>query len=571
MSRGRLAPAAAALLLLVAAVYGQTAGHRFLNYDDGTYVVRNPLVNGGFTVAGVLGAWRPAAANWHPLTWLSHMLDVQLFGLRPAGHHLVSVAIHGANAVLLLALLRALTGALAPAFVVAGLFAVHPLHVESVAWVAERKDVLSALFVLLAMAAHLRARRRPGAPWPVAVAGLGALAMAAKPMAVTLPLLLLCLDFWPLGRFRALPGGPSPLPRLALEKAPLLLLAAADGAATLYAQHVGREAWVAPSLALRAGNALVSCATYLARAVWPVRLAPLYPYPTAGIPWYEVAASAAALAALSAWAWRARRSDPALLAGWLWYLIGLLPVLGLHQVGFQARADRYTYLPLVGVSFAAAWWAAPRVRGGLRATAAAATAAALLGLAAAAFVQTGYWRDSATLMGRTVAVTERNAVALNNLGTAIMDEKREREAIPLFLEALAIVPGYRNARFNHGSALFRLERYGEALEPFRQLADANRGDLEAAYYYGATLFRLGRYEEAGAVYERLLGAAPQDLESRYYLGLALLRLGRSADAERQFAAIVAARPDYLDARIQLAVARAGARATPPLTPRDGAK
>jgi hypothetical protein len=354
------------LALLVLAVYAPVAGHRFINFDDGLYVAGNPLVRDGLTARGLLGALRPRALNWHPLTWVSHMLDVELFGLRPGPHHLVSVLIHAANASLLFGLLRALTGAAAPALAVAALFAVHPLHVESVAWVAERKDVLCALFSLLAAGAHLRRVRRPSRGRDAAVLLLFACALAAKPMAVTLPLLLLVLDAWPLGRHRTVPAA-----RLVGEKAPLLALALADGLVTLQAQHAGRLVRViAPSLPLRLENAVVSCAAYLGQALWPSGLALLYPFPLAGIPAPRVVAAALLLAALSAAAWRARRRDPALLAGWSWYLVGLLPVLGLHQVGAQARADRYTYLPLAGVFVAGAWWAAPRLRGRARAAAA---------------------------------------------------------------------------------------------------------------------------------------------------------------------------------------------------------
>jgi hypothetical protein len=421
-----------ALLLAAAtaALLWPAGGFAFLNYDDNQYLTLNPRVTPGLTLDGAAWAFTSVgyAFNWHPLTWLSHMADVSLFGLDPRGHHLVNVLLHAANAALLFALLRALTGALWAPALVAALFAAHPLHVESVAWVSERKDLLSTLLGLATLAAYLRHLRRPGRWSLLPALAAFVLGLLAKPMLVGLPLLMLVLDFWPLGRLRG------PRARRLLEKLPFLALAAAAAGVTYVAQLRGGalKGLQEVGLPVRAANALVAYVWYAAKALWPAGLTIFYPYPDpAGEGfWWRALAAALGLGLVTAAALRLARRAPYVLAGWLWYVATLLPVVGLVQAGLQAVADRYTYLPLAGLFLAAAWGgaaAAPRRR---RAAALApvACALALAAFAGAARAQLGVWRDSVALFEHALAVTQDNFVAELNLSAALREQGRVAEA-----------------------------------------------------------------------------------------------------------------------------------------------
>ncbi len=343
------------LAAITFAVFGQTLNHEFVNFDDNDYVYENPVVAQGLTFRGIVWAFTHVhSANWHPLTWLSHMLDCQLYGLHPGGHHLTNVLLHIATVIVLFLVLRQMTGALWRSAFVAALFAIHPLRVESVAWVAERKDVLSGLFFMLTIGAYVRYARRP---WSLARHGLVALLFAmglmSKPMLVTLPVVLLLLDYWPLQRVE-----PGKLSGLVLEKLPLFALSAASCAVTFLAQSQAIQSIGSFSLPLRLGNALAASMIYLGQIVYPAGLAAFYPYPLNGLPAWEVALAGLLLVGFSIVAWRERRKQPWLLMGWLWYLVMLLPVAGIIQVGVQAHADRYTYLPQIGVYMAVTWLAA---------------------------------------------------------------------------------------------------------------------------------------------------------------------------------------------------------------------
>jgi protein O-mannosyl-transferase len=526
--RPTTAAVALALGIATLALYARVAGHAFLFFDDDLYVHANERVRAGLSWAGVAWAFTTLdVSNWQPLTWLSHMLDVELFGVTPAGPHLVNAALHAANAALLFAVLRALTGAPGRSAAVALLFAVHPLHVESVAWIAERKDVLSTAFGLLALAAYARYAARPAPRRLVPVAAAFALSLMAKAMWVTLPFLLLLLDFWPLQRVAGSPAerdpGPPPRPpvslrRAVLEKVPLLLMSAAASAVTFVAQR--RSGMIAPldfGPGQRAANAAVSYALYLARTVWPSGLAVHYPLRRT-LPAWEVAAAAALLAALTAGAlWLARRR-PFVLVGWLWFLGMLVPVAGLVQLGGQAMADRYTYVPLAGVFVAAVWGGALLLP---RRAALAVAAAAVAALSAATWVQLGHWRDDETLFRRALAVTEDNGLAHYNLGTRLAVAGRLDEARPLLARAAQLEPG-------NGGAW-------NALGNFAQLD----GDLAGA----ADLYR-----RAGAVSPRLL-------EARYNLATTLARLGRCEEARREAAALHVGGPE--EAKLRGRVAAAG--------------
>ncbi len=531
----RLLPVALFLVLAVAAVYGQTFRHEFISFDDDTYILNNSLVKGGLSWAGFRWAFGYHAGNWHPLTWLSHMLDSQLFGLWAGGHHLMGAGFHAVNAVLLLLVMTATTGAFWRSAALAALFAVHPLRVESVAWAAERKDVLSALFWLLTMGAYLRYTRRPGALRYLLSLVLFALGLAAKPMLVTLPFVLLLLDAWPLGRVLPAAGRGSPgavfsgnrsWRWLVVEKLPFLALSLISSLVTLRAQTLNVIPMVTPGLGMRLANAASSYVNYLGTFLWPESLAFLYPYPRAGIPVGTAAAAVATLAAISAAVAFFSRRLPWLPAGWLWYVGTLVPVIGLMQVGGQARSDRYTYLPMIGIALALIWLAGalwPR-RTGARRVLAAGFAAALVALAVSSAAYVRVWRDSLTLFEYTVGVTRDNYLILNNLGTELLDRGRSEEALRVLQEVARIDPEHCNAHYNLGVTLIRRVRYQEAV---------------------AVLYRsLVCYEQAGHT-----GGYIAD--THYNLGIALAALGRFSDAERHFRTLLRIMPNYPRGRIAL--------------------
>lgn len=449
---------ALALFALAAAVFAPAVRGDFVLLDDLTYVVDNPHLREGLGAAGLRWALTTGyAANWHPLTWVTHLAAFDLFGLDPRGHHLVNVLLHAANAALLFALLRSLTGRLWPSALAAALFAVHPLRAEAVAWVSARKDVLSGLCWLLALGAWTRHARSPSASRYLAALALFALGLAAKPVVVTLPLALLILDAWPLGRHRAVSWT-----RLALEKVPFLVLAAASALVTWRVQAAAGalDPLAGLSLADRAANALAGYAVYLRHAFWPEGLAVLYPHAGAAADLRGPLAGLVLLLAVTALAFRWRRRWPWLAAGWSWYLVVLLPMIGIVQVGVQASADRYTYLPLIGIGLVVSWGAAgvaarsARVRSAVVAVALAAVAA----LSCAARVQTATWRDDVALFGRAVAVTRGNWLAHLNLGAALGARGEHERALEQFRAALRIRPDYPMARENERRALEALGR-----------------------------------------------------------------------------------------------------------------
>ena len=517
------------------AVYGASLGNGFVNLDDGDYVLDNRVVRQGLTAAGA--AWAFAsfhAANWHPLTWLSHMLDVSLFGMRPAGHHLTSVLLHAANSVLLLLLLRAMTGALWRSTAVALLFAVHPLQVESVAWVAERKNVLSTLFWFLTVAAYAWYARRPGRARLAAVAALLALGLMAKPMLVTVPLVLLLCDWWPLGRWRAgLPGR-----RLVFEKAPLVLLAAASSVVTYLAQaaHGAVATTHLYPLWTRLANAAINLVAYPASALWPRDLSAHYPHPGAAVSLAAAAAGVGAAAAVTALAFRLRRRAPYLLWGWAWFLVTFVPVAGIVQVGEQARADRYAYVLLIGPFVAAAWAAADAARSRLRLQLAVAAAGvcAIVALAGAARLQTAVWRDGVSLFSRVVAVAPRSAKGQLNLGVALSGQGRLGEAMDHLLLAGSIWPEESLVPYNVGLTLERLGRPAEAVPAYSQALRLRPNFPEALTNLGLLLDGLGDSEEALRLLSRAVELDPTRAETLSNLATVLAKLGRGAEAlERQ--------------------------------------
>jgi protein O-mannosyl-transferase len=514
------------LVALVATVYWQVGGFGFVNFDDPRYLTQNALVQRGLSWEGLRAAFtRVQVSNWHPLTMLSLMLDVELFGLDPGRMHLVNAALHAADAVVLFLVLQAMTGRRWRAAVVAALFAVHPLHVESVAWLSERKDVLSTLFWFLAMGAWAAWVRRPGPGRMAAVAAAMVLGLLSKPMVVTLPAALVLLDLWPLRRL----GGELPTPArlwpLVREKWPLWLLAAAASVITVVAQQQGGAVsdTMAIPLTARFGNALLSYGAYLLKTVWPAGLAAVYTHPAltpAGLSWPAVALSTGALVLLSAvaaWQWRAR---PYLAVGWAWYLVTLLPVIGLLQVGLQGMADRYTYVPLVGVFLAITWAVAELVpeRAWRRPLLAAVATGAVGASTAIAHRQTATWKDSFALFQHALEVTTDNGLAWRNLGVAWQDARRPDLAIPALRESIRLLPHDARTWLNLAIAHMTAGQIDEADACFRRalemaprdpfvwfnvgIAQAMRGDLDGLAATRATLRALD--EDLAAELERRL-------------------------------------------------------------------
>lgn len=573
-----LAAALAALVTWWPALRGE-----FLSWDDTAYVIENPMLRPLTFDAFWRMLTTSYAANWHPLTWLSHALDLALFGENAAAHHAVNLALHAANAGLLALVLSALTGARGRSAAVALLFAIHPLRAESVVWLAERKDLLCGFFFLLAILAYARHVERPSARGLTKIVLCHALALLAKPMAVTLPLVLLVLDVWPLRRIRSW----NDLRRALIDKAPFFALSAASSLITLIAQS-GDKATISLEsipIANRVANTIVSTASYVRMLVWPASLSPFYPFPgLRGAPPQATAAvvvAAIALVAITVAVVRWRRRAPYALAGWLWYLAMLLPVCGLVQVGTQAMADRYTYLPQLGLIFALVWGvgdllAAAAARSATRQSASAAGSATqpfasaaasapqrrvatlalviiAIPLVLASWRQASFWRDSVALWERAVAVGPPNAVAHGHLGHAYADAGRFDDALARYNSALALDPNYELAYFDLGLALSRLGRGDEAIDAF-QRALALRPTLAGARYQIANrILRKGRVDEAIALYREAIRDEPELAEAHYDLAVLLAERGDTEEAISHYEAAIRARPRYPEAQLNLGV------------------
>ena len=548
----------------VLAVYWPVGRFPFTNFDDQGYVSDNHQVRSGLTRESVAWAFTTRTrSNWHPLTWLSHMVDVELFGMDAGWHHRVNVLIHAANASLLFVALGAATGAPWRSAFAAALFAVHPLHVESVAWIAERKDVLSALFFFLAIAAYRRCAARPGTSRHVLPAAFLALGLLAKPMVVTLPFVLLLLDYWPLRRyapFERTPGPGVPAFRLVLEKAPLFAMVIVSCVVT-YAIQRGSGALRDLPAGVRGINALASYAWYLGKAAWPAGLAVFYPHPStvhAPVPAWTAAAGGVALAGLTALSLKWMRERPWLAVGWFWFLGTLVPVIGLVQVGGQAMADRYTYLPLVGIFVAVAWEASERlgrIRFGREILAVAGIAAVTI-LGARAREQVMSWRDSETLFRRALAVTGENWQAHNALGAALLEKGRLDEAAAHFREALRIRPAYPDAAANMGDVMLRQGKPEAALEYYRESLRAAPAAPDVLNKMGLALFAAGSRTEAEAMFRAAVAADPRFPEARYNLANVLLDVSMLDEAIAQYGEALRARPRYADAHNNLGIALA---------------
>jgi tetratricopeptide (TPR) repeat protein len=551
MPRFRIVAWFLALITLVIYLPVRTAG---FVYDDYEYIVHNPNVQNGLSWAGVQWAFTTwYSANWHPLTWISLLLDNQLFGLNPRALHVVNVLFHAANAILLLLLLFRLTGELWPSAFVAGLFAWHPLHVESVAWIAERKDVLSTFFELLALLAWTRyAKARPGDGklklssdylWALL---FFCLALMAKPMPVTLPFVFLLLDLWPLQRFSISKFQPPVFLRLVREKWPFFALSAASCVITVLAQKNGNavRSLAQVSLAHRLENTPVAYALYLLKTIWPAKLAVLYPLPYE-IPPALVAVSLAVLAGISIAAWRLRKSRPYLLVGWLWFLGTLVPAIGLVQAGDQELADRYTYFPLIGIFLAVAFGMRD-LADHLRIPKSIVATCAVVIFAGCVLVtenQLSYWQNNKVLFLHDLAVVPDNSAPHFWVGVAYQDESRSAEALAEFRRAEHLDPGFMTTHYMIGGLLYDLGKKEEALDEYHQALSLAPNDPGAHDGLGLALAGLGRYDEAIAEFKAAARLDSTKPWPHFHLAKLLAMQGRDAAALPEFREALRIDPD----------------------------
>ncbi len=536
-----------ALLLAILAVYSQVAHFDFVNYDDPDYTTGNRHIRAGLTGAGVVWAFTSSyAANWFPLTWLSHMLDYQLYGSNAGGHHVTNLALHVLNTLLLFALLKRMSSNSPASAFVAFVFALHPLHVESVAWIADRKDLLCTLFSLLTIYAYVRFIDKPGTLRYLLMIVAFACALMSKSMAVTLPLVLLLLDYWPLRQFATVS-----FLRLVVEKIPLIAMSVAASIVTFLVQRDAGAVLDNVPFELRIENALVSYAVYILKFFWPTNLAVFYPY--APIPLWQPIVAALALTGITAFVmlqWGKRRY---LAVGWFWYLLTLGPVIGIVQVGVQARADRYTYFPLIGLAIMLAWrfkgfvvkrkWMRPPL-----------ALIAVIICAAGAIVtwrNVNYWRNSLLLFQHAADVTDDNYVAYANLGWALLPDGHSHEAVGSFTRALAIKPHFASAESGLGEALSVDHRYDEAMPHVIEGVRLEPNSAIGHINLGAAYSRRGQTEEAAEQYRMALAIDPDNEVAHCGLGVALVEQGRLQEALPQLQESVRLNPDYGDGHYNL--------------------
>jgi protein O-mannosyl-transferase len=562
------------LIVVTLAAFEQLRNHAFLNFDDDVYITENRNVQSGLTLEGVIWAFTTThAANWHPLTWLSHMLDCQLYGLNPSGHHLTNLVFHIASTLLLFLVLERMTGALWRSSFVAALFALHPLHVESVAWVAERKDVLSTFFWMLTMWTYVHYVKRPGFNRYLLVLLFFILGLLSKPMLVTLPFVLLLLDYWPLGRFqfgqligdhksntsRSMnPGDQKSIPlRLILEKVPFFALTAISIFLTIFAQQKGGavKSLEYYPLESRIANALVSYVSYIVKMIWSNQLAVFYPYQEM-LPIWKVVGSGLLLVCASLLVIRAARKLPCLIVGWFWYLGTLIPVIGLVQVGSQAMADRYTYVPLIGL-FIMIVWSVPDIWVGWRYRRVVLSISAGLLLSLLVIItklQVNHWQNSIMLYEHSLAVTSNNFIIDNNLGLALVEQGKIQEAIAHFSEALRIKPDDAEAHYSLGLALAGQRKIQGAIAHFAEALRIKPEYSEAHNGLGVTLVWQGKIQEAIAHFTEALRIKPDDAKAHYNLGIALAEQGKIQEAIAHFTEALRIKPDYAEAHINLGLA-----------------
>jgi Flp pilus assembly protein TadD len=545
------------LAAIIWAVYGQTLRYGFVNYDDGICVYDNPAVTAGLTLEGIAPAFRSGEPdNWVPLTTISHMLDCQFYGLNAGGHHLTNVILHTLSAIFLFLVLWKMTGALWSSVFVTTIFAIHPLHVESVAWVAERKDVLSGFFFMLTLLAYAFYVHGPRSfPRYLMVLFLFACGLMSKPMLVTLPFVLLLLDYWPLNRFSGVDSShwfknfSVPI-QLVIEKIPLFFLSLVSCISTVLVQGQGHTIQSLDKIhfSTRIGNALVSYVTYVWQMFYPVGLAPYYPYAGDELSFWKIIGAFVILAAISGGVFLARQKRPYLLVGWLWYLGMLVPVVGIVQVGSQAMADRYTYLPEIGLSLMLVWLAADLSAGwrNRRLILGSFATVITMGMLFSARLQASYWKNSETLWTHTIAVTSNNSFAHNNLGAALTRGGQVDEGITQLQRAVAINPGFAKGWDDLGLAHSQNGQLGEAIIQFKKALAINPNNAQAHYNLGAALAEKGQVDAAIAEYQAALALNPNDSDTCNNLGYALAQKGQIDEATVQFQRALAIDPN--DAR-----------------------
>lgn len=553
-------------------VYWQVQYHDFVNYDDPAYVVSNRHVRAGLTLNGI--SWAVTAmdlSNWHPLTWISHMTDCQLFGLNPAGHHWTSLLLHLLNVFLLFFVLYRFTGERWKSAMVSALFAIHPLNVESVAWVSERKNVLSTLFWMLTMLAYGSYTVRPQWKRYVVVVVVFALGLTAKPMLVTLPFVLLLMDFWPLrrtltglacgdagrGGARWIPAGEGKIffIRLLREKIPLFILTAISIIMTLRA--ASDQAIAAPEilpLLSRIENASVSYVRYIGKLFWPEGLAAFYPY-LHSWPTVQITGAVLVLVCITAFVIRKFRVFPYLAVGWFWYLGTLLPVIGLVQVGMQAMADRYMYVPMIGLLIMLVWGVPNLLRGWRTASIvlAAASGMILLFLMICTYFQVQHWQNSIRLFRHAISVTSGNHVAHNLLGNALRDTEQLEDAATNYRKAIAINSGYWSAYNNLGVTYALQKRYEDAIGLYMKALQIKGDDALIRFNIGDALMRAGRIDEAESQFKQAVRLRPDEASFHNSFGVALLRLGRYDEAAGEFRDTIRLDPSHAGAHYNLAM------------------
>jgi protein O-mannosyl-transferase len=563
------------LAIAVFLVFGQTLQYDFVNYDDGPYVYENWHVTNGLTLTGIVWAFTHSHAGfWHPMTWVSHMMDCQFYGLNAGGHHLTNVLLHAVTAIILFLVLRQMTGAQWPCAFVAAVFAIHPLRVESVAWVAERKDVLSGLFFMLTLWAYAQYVREVTGKTGTSNAKQNrsrftchvsrfyllslfffALGLMSKPMLVTLPFVLLLLDYWPLERF-TIDDLRLTIPRLLLEKLPLFLLAIAAGFITFLTQNsYGAVATLEGfPLGSRLANGLVSYLVYILKMLWPAKLAVFYPR-SAGFPTGEIAVAGALLLFGTVLAVMFVRRLPCLVVGWLWYLGMLIPVIGIVQSGEQARADRFTYLPQIGLYLLVAWairdlFSSRQYCRRMLGLGASIMIAALM---VCSWKQTTYWRNSELLWTHALACTSRNHVAHINLGIVFAGRGQTAKAMEHYQNALEIIPDFAEARYDVGNVLADQGRFPEAIEQYQRALVLKPDYAEAHYNLGNLLARQGQADEAIEHFQRAIEIKPDFAEVHYNLGAALARQGRNLEAINHYQQVIEIKPDFAGVEYNLGV------------------
>jgi tetratricopeptide (TPR) repeat protein len=554
------------LAAIIWVVFGQTLHHEFVNYDDNLYVYNNPVVPKGLTWEGFRWALTYGQiGHWHPLTWLSHMLDCQLYGLQAGGHHLTNLLLHGAAAILLFLVLRRMTGFLWRSAFVAAVFAIHPLRVESVAWIAERKDVLSALFFMLTLGAYVRyVQKQSRVEGRESRAGSShltfdyylvllffALGLLSKNMLVTTPFVLLLLDYWPLGRLSSFT--PQVWLRRVVEKIPLFVLTVGSCVATALVPE--KMTFGKLSLGLRMENAVMSYVTYLWQMIHPLELACVYPNPTNHLPIWQVTGAVGLLLAISGAAWVFRRTHPWFVVGWLWYLGMMVPVIGMVQISYYAHADRYTYLSQIGLYVLLTWAAADLSAGWRyrRAVLGGCAAVILAALIICAHEQTSYWRNSESLWTHTLACTIDNAIGHDNLGIARLNKGRMDEAMDHFQKALQINPDDAVACYNVGCVLLQKNKVDEAMDYFQKALQINPDNSEAHNNLGYALLQKDNVDEAMVHFQRALQINPDFEGAHNNLGMVLLQKGNVDEAMVHFQKALQINPDYAEAHNNLGV------------------